>query len=57
MRDSLNDALALLDDVNENLETFDTKLQFMREDIGAIEVCSFEHNQTPYHIKWQKIFI
>ncbi len=39
VRDSLNDALALLDDVNENLATFDTKLLVMREDIAAIEVC------------------
>lgn len=38
VRDSLNDALALLDDVNENLATFDTKLLVMREDIAAIEV-------------------
>ena len=38
VRDSLNDALALLDDVSENLATFDTKLQVMREDIAAIEV-------------------
>ena len=37
VRDSLNDALALLDDVNENLATFDTKLLVMREDIAAIE--------------------
>ena len=36
---ALNDALALLDDVNENLATFDTKLLVMREDIAAIEVC------------------
>lgn len=38
VRDSLNNALALLDDVNENLATFDTKLLVMREDIAAIEV-------------------
>lgn len=38
VRHSLNDALALLDDVNENLATFDTKLLVMREDIAAIEV-------------------
>lgn len=38
VRNSLNDALALLDDVNENLATFDTKLHVMREDIAAIEV-------------------
>ena len=33
--------LALLDDVNENLATFDTKLLVMREDIAAIEVGTF----------------
>lgn len=45
VRDSLNDALALLDDVNENLATFDTKLHVMREDIAAIEVST---SQIPW---------
>ena len=46
VRDSLNDALALLDDVNENLATFDTKLLVMREDIAAIEVRPMFHNHS-----------
>lgn len=48
VRDSLNDALALLDDVNENLATFDTKLLVMREDIAAIEVQSIR--PPPYFV-------
>ena len=46
VRGSLDDALALLDDVNENLATFDTKLLVMREDIAAIEV---RHQEEPGH--------
>jgi hypothetical protein len=51
VRDSLNDALALLDDVNENLATFDTKLLVMREDIAAIEVLLIPPPPPSTHIE------
>ena len=33
----LQDAISLIDDLDENLHIFDVKLRHMREDIAAIE--------------------
>lgn len=54
VRRTVNDALGLLEDLNENLATFDTKLMVMREDIAAIEVRDIP--ATPEDmIQWQEI--